>query len=186
MQRNKILMIDDNEAVGSYLYHYLNNAGFEITVAGSYGAALQIIHQDRPDLLMLTGQFTEGNRLEIVRVIRDDPALYQLPIIVTGTAYDPSEVIGILESGADEYLIRSMKPSELIARVRAVLRRCYPQDYQVEQQIAVAETDLFNPVNALALRDSNPASDLKINFLLIGSVLVGAALIAGLILWLIF
>jgi DNA-binding response OmpR family regulator len=186
MQPNKILIIDNNEAGGNYLPRYLRGAGFE-TVSPQPGVpAMEAIRQMGPDLIILASESINEASLAVVRAIRADSELYRLPVIMIGTAFDPVEAIRVLENGADEYLARSIKPLELGARVRAVLRRCYAQVYPALTQPVDDQFETDDAVNAVVLHETSLASELKTSLVLVGIVMVGAGLMAALLFWFFF
>jgi two-component system response regulator CpxR len=122
---SRILIVDDDRALCSLLSEYLQREGFVVSVAHDADAALAQLHSQaqRPDLLILDVMMPGRDGLETLREVR---LQYRLPVIMLsarGEAVD--RVIG-LELGADDYLAKPCLPRELLARVRAQLRRQAP------------------------------------------------------------
>ena len=125
MNRQRILVVDNDKGTAGYVCGHLEEFGYEALVAHDGETALQTIRCEKPDLVVLELTLPDQNGLEVMRAVRSDPCLFRLPIIILsarGTALD--RFFG-LELGADDYLAKPCNPRELVARVRAVLRRSY-------------------------------------------------------------
>jgi DNA-binding response OmpR family regulator len=116
----RILIVDDEPKIVRLVADYLTDAGFEVVTAGSGDEALMRVRTDRPDLVVLDLGLPGLDGLDVTRMIRRNG---ELPIILlTARADETDRVIG-LELGADDYVAKPFSPRELVARVRAVLRR---------------------------------------------------------------
>jgi DNA-binding response OmpR family regulator len=116
----RILIVDDEPKIVRLVADYLGDAGFDVVTAGSGDEALMRVRTDRPDLVVLDLGLPGLDGLDVTRTIRRNGGL---PIIVlTARADETDRVIG-LELGADDYVTKPFSPRELVARVRAVLRR---------------------------------------------------------------
>lgn len=146
MKRNKILVVDDNKPTVNYRLSYLAKARFEVSATYNGEAALQAVRRKRPDLMILAQQLPDRDSLEIIRIIRNDPELYHLPVIIMADVFSETDAVAGLNGGADDYLLTSIRPGELVARVQAVLRRCYPQDNISIAQVWQPEADSFDPI----------------------------------------
>ena len=114
----RILVVDDDREIVRLVRAYLEQSGYEVLTAGDGETALHILRRERPDL-MLPGR----DGLDVTRVVRGDTGLAAMPIIMlTARVEDHDKIVG-LELGADDYVTKPFKPGEVIARVRAVLRR---------------------------------------------------------------
>lgn len=119
--QTRILIIEDEENIASFGKMYLEAAGFQVAVAHRGDEGLEIAKRDSPDLIVLDLNLPGIDGFEITRELRSAPTS---PAIVMLTARDDAvdTVVG-LELGADDYMTKPFNPRELVARVRAVLRR---------------------------------------------------------------
>lgn len=119
----KVLVVDDDRAIARLVQAYLEQAGFRVESAADWAGALRSLRTERPDLLVLDLMLPDGDGLELARQMRTDPQFAALPIIMlTARVEDADRIVG-LELGADDYVSKPFNPRELVARVRAVLRR---------------------------------------------------------------
>lgn len=121
----KILFVDDDAELIDMLAGYFRDEGFDVAVAGSQAEAREAISNARPDLLVLDLMLPDGNGLHLCRRIRTDDAA--LPMLILTARGDPLDRVLGLELGADDYLSKPFEPRELLARVRALLRRASVQ-----------------------------------------------------------
>jgi len=118
-----ILVVDDDKQIARLVRSYLEQAGYRVSVAYEGNEALQSIRADRPDLIVLDLMLPGKDGWEITRIIRGDKDLSGVPIIMlTARVEDTDKIVG-LELGADDYIPKPFNPREVVARVRAVLRR---------------------------------------------------------------
>jgi two-component system response regulator ResD len=118
--QGKILVADDDESIVELIMLYLRKDGFDVITARDGGEALRKITQHSPDLVLLDIMMPVKDGWEVCREIRQR---YQLPVIMlTSRSEDYDKILG-LELGADDYITKPFNPRELVARVRAVLRR---------------------------------------------------------------
>ena len=118
MQR--ILVVEDEMQIARTLRDYLEVAGFDVTVVGDGSAALASARGDRPDLVVLDLGLPGMDGLDVARELRRTSAT---PIVMLTARGEESDRIVGLELGAYDYLVKPFSPKELVARVRAVLRR---------------------------------------------------------------
>ncbi|WP_343929157.1 MtrAB system response regulator MtrA [Tsukamurella strandjordii] len=116
----RILVIDDDPALAEMLTIVLRNEGFDSMVVGDGTQALGAAREFRPDLVLLDLMLPGMNGIDVARVLRADS---NVPIVMLTAKADTVDVVLGLESGADDYVIKPFKPKELVARVRARLRR---------------------------------------------------------------
>jgi len=118
-----VLVVEDDPDIAQLVAHYLEKAGFTTEIASSGRDALTSVAAQPPDLLVLDLMLPQVDGLEICRVVRGNPASAGVPIIMlTARAEESDRIVG-LEIGADDYLAKPFSPGELVARVRALLRR---------------------------------------------------------------
>jgi DNA-binding response OmpR family regulator len=115
-----ILIVDDEPKIVALARDYLEHAGFAVLAAGDGPTALQTIRTRRPDLVVLDLGLPGMDGLDLTRAVRRDSAL---PIVMLTARDDELDKVLGLELGADDYLTKPFSPRELVARVRAVLRR---------------------------------------------------------------
>jgi DNA-binding response OmpR family regulator len=115
-----ILVVDDEPRIAQLARDYLEHAGFTVRVAATGEAALQSVRRDRPDLVVLDLGLPGLDGLDVTRAIRRES---NLPVIMLTARDDELDKLVGLELGADDYLTKPFSPRELVARVRAVLRR---------------------------------------------------------------
>lgn len=135
----KILVVDDELKMVKLVRTYLQAAGFAVLVAYDGQEALTVFRHERPDLVVLDLMLPEIDGLDVARTIR---RASDVPIIMlTARAEEADRLIG-LELGADDYVVKPFSPRELVARVRAVLRRAStsrpPEAEAVRPQVITA------------------------------------------------
>nr|WP_300499903.1 MtrAB system response regulator MtrA [uncultured Rhodococcus sp.] len=116
----RILVVDDDSALAEMLTIVLRGEGFEPFVVGDGTQALAAVRENRPDLVLLDLMLPGMNGIDVCRVLRADSGV---PIVMLTAKTDTVDVVLGLESGADDYIMKPFKPKELVARVRARLRR---------------------------------------------------------------
>jgi DNA-binding response OmpR family regulator len=115
-----ILVVDDEPKIVQLARDYLEHAGFAVVAAGDGRAALDVIASAPPDLVVLDLGLPEMDGLEVTRRLRRDG---EIPIVMLTARDDELDKLLGLELGADDYITKPFSPRELVARVRAVLRR---------------------------------------------------------------
>jgi two-component system, OmpR family, response regulator len=116
----KILVVDDEKRIVEIVKAYLEKDGFAVIVAFDGRAALQIARKDNPDLIVLDLMLPEIDGWDVCRTLRKES---NVPIIMLTARDDVTDKIVGLELGADDYVTKPFDPKELVARVKAVLRR---------------------------------------------------------------
>jgi DNA-binding response OmpR family regulator len=119
----RILVVEDDRDIAELVVRYLSKAGFAVETRSSGREALSAVNQRPPDLLVLDLMLPHLDGIEICRAIRGNEKTAGLPIIMLTARGEESERIVGLELGADDYIAKPFSPSELVARVRALLRR---------------------------------------------------------------
>ncbi|MEN8614306.1 response regulator transcription factor [Dehalogenimonas sp. THU2] len=120
----KILVIDDEVKITDIVRAYLEREGFRVVVAYDGEAALQVFRQEKPDLVVLDLMLPKLSGNEVCRAIRKD---HDTPIIMLTARDELTDKIVGLELGADDYLTKPFEGRELVARVKAILRRAEPR-----------------------------------------------------------
>ena len=119
----RILVVDDDREVVRLIRAYLEQAGFEALTAHDGDTAVHVLRREQPDLLLLDLMLPGRDGWEITRLVRGDPALAHIPIIMLTARVDDTDKIVGLELGADDYVTKPYNPREVVARVRARLRQ---------------------------------------------------------------
>lgn len=115
-----ILVVEDEPRIAGLVRDYLEQAGFAVLTAGDGAGALVLARTRRPDALVLDLGLPGIDGLDVIRSLRRDS---DIPIVILSARGDESDRIAGLELGADDYVVKPFSPKEVVARVRAVLRR---------------------------------------------------------------
>jgi two-component system, OmpR family, phosphate regulon response regulator PhoB len=135
MNTRTVLIVDDEAAIREMIATALEMAGFHTLEAKDALAAHAIIVDQRPDLILLDWMMPNTSGIELARRLKKDPMTCETPIIMlTAKGEEDNKILG-LEAGADDYITKPFSPRELVARLKAVLRRTTPLG--VEQPIEV-------------------------------------------------
>lgn len=134
--KQEILIVEDDEAIASFQRMYFSEAGFAVTIAPTGAEALRVLSGAPPALVVLDLGLPDMDGLDICERIRNTSDIPVL--IVTARDEDVDRIMG-LEYGADDYLAKPFHPKELIARVKAILRRTNPERRADEQVITYGE-----------------------------------------------
>lgn len=120
---SRILVVDDDKEIVRVLKAYLKQEGFDVLTAYDGETALHAIRRERPDLVVLDLMLPGRDGWDITRILRGDENLASIPIIMLTARVDDTDKIVGLELGADDYITKPFNPREVVARVKAVLRR---------------------------------------------------------------
>ena len=118
-----ILVVEDEPPLVEVLRYNLENEGYRVSVATDGTEALTQIHAEPPDLVILDWMLPQLSGIEVCRQIRTDPDAKDTPVIMLTARGEEADRVKGLVSGADDYVVKPFSPTELLARVRAVLRR---------------------------------------------------------------
>lgn len=133
-EKNKILMIDDDENICSLLALYFDREGFESHFCHNGEAGLARLHAEKFDAVLLDVMMPGMNGFEVLTELRK---FSNVPVIMLSARGEPMDRISGLDHGADDYITKPFEPNEIIARLRAVLRRSKPGD-------SIKKVELFN------------------------------------------
>jgi len=126
MTDTKILIVEDEDALATLLEYNLGKENFSVSLAGDGEEAMLKVEEEAPDLVILDWMLPKVSGIEVCRRLRTKPETRNLPIIMLTARSEEADRIRGLETGADDYLTKPFSTNELIARVRAVLRRIRP------------------------------------------------------------
>jgi two-component system, OmpR family, phosphate regulon response regulator OmpR len=124
---NRLLMIDDDARLTSMVGDYLRGHGYEVDTAGSLAEGRERLRHDTYDALLLDLMLPDGDGLDLTRELRAEARTRRLPLLMLTARGEPTDRIVGLEIGADDYLPKPFEPRELLARVKALLRRAAPE-----------------------------------------------------------
>ena len=119
----RICVVEDDHDIADLIRHYVEKAGWTPEMFASGSAALAAVRQRLPDAVVLDLMLPGMDGLEVCRALRADAATSHLPIIMLTARAEETDRIAGLEIGADDYLTKPFSPNELVARLRALLRR---------------------------------------------------------------
>ena len=167
----KVLIVEDEKNIAELLQLYLEKEGFETSVAFDGGAGLDAFCREKPDLVLLDVMLPVMDGWAVCRAIR---AMDQTPIIMLTAKGEPDDRIAGLEMGADDYVVKPFETKEVLARIRAVLRRIMPEEMLREQGKKLAFDKLMINLDSYELvvdgnRVDTPPKELELLYYLASS-----------------
>jgi two-component system phosphate regulon response regulator PhoB len=141
MNKPLVLVVEDEAPLLTLLRYNLEKEGFSVCEASDGEEALMQIAERKPDLVLLDWMLPMVSGLEVCRRIRRTPETRALPVIILTARAEETDRVRGLDSGADDYVVKPFSPSELVARLRAVMRRAQPDTAQDLLQFADIELD---------------------------------------------
>ena len=121
--KGKILIVEDEEGIREMLGYTLSKEGFEFNEAGNIEMATDLVAKELPDLILLDWMLPGMSGVDYAKKLRKDPATKNIPIIMLTARGEEGDKIRALDTGADDYITKPFSTQELLARIRAVLRR---------------------------------------------------------------
>jgi DNA-binding response OmpR family regulator len=118
--RQRILLVDDDPGIMVAVKQALTTYGYKMTTASDGLEALATFEREQPELILLDLEMPRCNGMEVCQRIREYSAT---PIIVLSVKGSEADIVSVLDLGADDYLVKPFRLAELLARVRAVMRR---------------------------------------------------------------
>jgi two-component system phosphate regulon response regulator PhoB len=135
MMRKTILVVEDEAAIREMVGFAIARAGFEVREAGDAREAQVAIADRVPDLILLDWMLPGTSGIELARSLKRDQATRAIPIIVLTARGEEEDKVRGFEVGADDYVTKPFSPRELVARVKAVLRRASPEGEEERVEI---------------------------------------------------
>jgi two-component system phosphate regulon response regulator PhoB len=123
MTAQKILIVEDEQAIREMTAFHLSRAGYEVFEAQDCREARVLLADNRPDLALIDWMLPDMSGLELTRTLKRDKEFDDLAIIMLTARADERDKVSGLEGGADDYITKPFSPRELVARIKAVLRR---------------------------------------------------------------
>ena len=143
-KRPKVLVVDDEKAILDMIHFALKQAGMKPKTASNAYEALVSINERRPDIILMDWMMPGVSGVELIRRLRKDPNTEDIPIIMLTARVTEDDKVTGLESGADDYLVKPFSPRELMARIKAVLRRSSPEDDQGQLIVGSLQMDTLS------------------------------------------
>jgi two-component system, OmpR family, response regulator MtrA len=139
--KSRVLVVDDDPALAEMLTIVLRGEGFDTAVVGDGTRALPAVRELRPDVVLLDLMLPGMNGIDVCRAIRLESGV---PIVMLTAKTDTVDVVLGLESGADDYVMKPFKPKELVARIRARVRRT---ETEPAEQLAIGDVTIDVPAH---------------------------------------
>jgi two-component system response regulator MtrA len=155
--KSRVLVVDDDPALSEMLSIALRSEGFDTAVVSDGPRALPAVRELRPDIVLLDLMLPGMNGIDVCRAIRAESGV---PIVMLTAKSDTVDVVLGLESGADDYVIKPFKPKELVARIRARLRRTEAEPAEV---LTIGEVTIDVPAHQVT-RNGKPISLTPLEF----------------------
>lgn len=151
----RILVVDDESSIVTLLQYTLENAGYEVDVALDGKTAYQMIKSEKYDFIVLDVMLPQMSGMDVCRRVRQKGI--QIPILMlTARADEYDKIIG-LELGADDYMTKPFSPNEVLARIKAILRRSSVSNYRVDDEIEESEVEevRMTPDNSVPIPEND-------------------------------
>jgi two-component system, OmpR family, phosphate regulon response regulator PhoB len=132
----RVLVVEDEPAIAELVAINLRHAGYEVSLAADAEAALASVDQALPDLVLLDWMLPGQSGLALARAWRSEARTRPMPVIMLTARAEEADKLAGLDGGADDYLTKPFSPKELLARMRAVLRRRAPQALDEAVEVA--------------------------------------------------
>jgi two-component system response regulator MtrA len=155
--KSRVLVVDDDPALAEMLTIVLRGEGFDTAVVADGTRALPAVRETAPDVVLLDLMLPGMNGIDVCRAIRAESGV---PIVMLTAKSDTVDVVLGLESGADDYVVKPFKPKELVARIRARVRR---NDAEPAEQLTIGEIGIDVPAHQVT-RDGRPIALTPLEF----------------------
>jgi two-component system response regulator MtrA len=146
--KSRVLVVDDDPALAEMLTIVLRGEGFDTAVVADGTRALPALREMRPDVVLLDLMLPGMNGIDVCRAIRSESGV---PIVMLTAKTDTVDVVLGLESGADDYVMKPFKPKELVARIRARVRRT---DAEPAEMLSIGEITIDVPAHQVSRADA--------------------------------
>ncbi len=128
MSAKSILIVEDEQPIREMVGFALGRAGYELREAGDVTEAYEVMADRLPDLILLDWMLPGASGIEMARRLKKDELTQHIPIIMLTARGEEEDKVAGLDSGADDYITKPFSPRELLARIKAVLRRVAPEE----------------------------------------------------------
>lgn len=141
MSIKRILIIEDEEAIGNMISYALRRADFQPIYAADVNEAQEAIAEQVPDLMLLDWMLPGISGIEFARRLRRSPTTESIPIIMLTARSEEDDRVSGLEAGVDDYICKPFSSRELLARIKAVLRRSRTEDFSGHVSVGAVRLD---------------------------------------------
>ena len=155
--KSRVLVVDDDPALAEMLTIVLRGEGFDTAVVADGTRALPAVRELRPDVVLLDLMLPGMNGIDVCRAIRSESGV---PIVMLTAKSDTVDIVLGLESGADDYIVKPFKPKELVARIRARVRRT---ENEPAEQLSIGDVTIDVPAHQVQ-RDGAPIALTPLEF----------------------
>ncbi|MEK9724841.1 MAG: phosphate regulon transcriptional regulator PhoB [Rhodospirillaceae bacterium] len=124
---SRILIVEDDPALVDLMQYNLETVGYEVSVVVDGDECMAAVEDEQPDLIILDWMLPNVSGIELCRQLRQDADTRRIPVIMLTARNEESDKVRALKTGADDYVVKPFLPSELLARIEAVMRRAYPE-----------------------------------------------------------
>ena len=138
---SKVLVVEDEMAIAELISINLRHAGYEVTIASTADQAQTLVDRVLPDLVLLDWMLPGASGVQLAKRWRSDARTRELPVIMLTARNEEADKISGLDAGADDYLTKPFSTKELLARMRAVLRRKAPEALDSAVEVAGLRLD---------------------------------------------
>ena len=167
----RVLIVEDQDALQALLTYNLEAAGFRVTAIGDGEEALEDAKADPPEAMLLDWNLPGLSGLQICRAVRKDRKLRQTPILMVTARDGEADIIQALEAGADDYITKPFSVAQLLARLKAVMRRAYPE--QTGDGLEVGDLS-YDPSAVMAYQGERKLKLSSTEFRLLGRLMAKA------------
>ncbi len=137
MNREKIVVIEDEPDIVEVISYNLKREGYNVLAVDRGDESINLIRNQSPSLIILDLMLPGMDGLSVCRQLKSDPMVNDIPVIIISAKGEESDIVVGLEMGADDYLTKPFSPRELLARVKAVLRRGQVKESQSKERIVL-------------------------------------------------
>ena len=123
MPMARVLCVEDDPDIADLVRYNMERAGHKCAIASDGRAALDSVHANTPDIVLLDIMMPKLDGIQVCRQLRSEEEFRELPILMLTAKGEEADVVGGLEAGADDYMVKPFSPRELVARVATLLRR---------------------------------------------------------------
>jgi two-component system OmpR family response regulator len=119
----RILVVEDDPHIARIMQIKLTNNAFDVLIATDGAGALTLMHEYRPDLMLLEVMMPVMDGYQVLRAIREDPDFSALPVIMLAAKGQERDILAGFKGGANDYIVKPFSPAELVVRVQRLLKR---------------------------------------------------------------
>ena len=157
---SRVLVVEDESAIAELIAINLRHAGHEVTIAGTADQARSEVGRVLPDLVVLDWMLPGQSGIELARRWRSEARTRELPIVMLTARSSEADTVAGLDAGADDYVAKPFSTTELLARIRALLRRRAPQ--ALEEAVEVADLRLDPATRRVTRRTGEATQEVKL------------------------